>query len=111
MLRERLVTDLERIMPGFTEYLRSDANLFAGETPAAIFAACSYFVRELPIEPQRWQPLANLVNDAVAGPDASMAEAACSCFLENLAAPDHPLKAFLSGRALRYWQHWESVLP
>ncbi len=111
MPRERLILDLDEIVPGFAGYLGSDENLFAGETPAAIFSACSHFVRDRPIDPDHWYPLASLVNDAVAGPDESVAEAACTCFLENLAAADHPLKAFLIGDALRYWEQWESASP
>ncbi len=111
MPRERLIADLERTLPGFAEYLRSQANLFVAETPAGIFAACSHFVQDRSIEVERWQPLARLLNEAVTGPDEELAEAACSCFLENLATSDHPLKPFLSGDALRYWEHWESAAP
>ena len=111
MPRERLILDLDRSLPGFAEYLGSGANLFASATPAATFAACSHFVRNRPIDSEHWRALANLVNDAVAGPDEALAEAACTCFLENLAAPDHPLKPYLIGDALRYWQQWESALP
>jgi hypothetical protein len=73
MPRERLLLDLDRSVPGFAEYLGSDANLFASATPAAIFAACSHFVRDRPIDSEHWHALANLVNDAVAGPDESRA--------------------------------------
>jgi len=105
---ERLISDLDRNVPGFAEYLESDANLFGVETPAGIFAACSHFVRNRPLDPGGWQALAQLLNDAVAGQDQAVAEAACTCFLENLAATDHPLKPFLIGDALRYWEQWES---
>ena len=106
---DHLISNLDRIVPGFAEYLDSDENPFTGGTPAAIFAACSWFVREQTIEPECWRDLANLVNDAVAGPDESLSEAACTCFLENLADVNHPLKPFLVGEALEFWGHWEPV--
>ena len=74
MPRERLILNLDRSVPGFAEYLGSDANLFASATPAAIFAACSHFVRDRPIDSEHWHALVNLVNDVVAGPDESVAE-------------------------------------
>lgn len=43
----------------------------------------------------------------VGGPDRELDEAACTCFLENLATPDHPLSSHLAGPALRYWTDWE----
>jgi hypothetical protein len=109
MPHESLISNLDRTAPGFADYLESDANLFVPKTPAGIFAACSHFVRDRPMDPERWQALAQLLNDAVAGPDAEVAEAASTCFLENLATMNHPLKPFLIGNALRYWEQWESA--
>ena len=111
MPRERLISDLDRSVPGFAEFIGSDANPFVADTPAGIFAACSHFVRSRTLDPGGWQRLAHLLNDAVAGPDDEVAEAACTCFLENLATTDHPLKSFLIGEALRVWEQWESAGP
>jgi len=104
-----LVVELDRTLPGFSSYFQSQENLFDGTAPCAVFAACTHFVRERPLGVESWRSLAALINNAVGGSDEAMAEAACACFLENLAASGHPLKAFLDGDALRYWNEWEAV--
>ena len=106
-----LVAELDRALPGFAEYFRSGENVFDGGTPCAVFAACSHFVSEDAISVEAWPVLAKLLNEFVSGSDAVVAEAACTCFLENLADPRHPLKPFLDGEALRYWIRVGSTPP
>ena len=101
-----LLTELDRALPGFAGYFQSPDNLHDGGTLCAIFAACSDFVRERSIAAECWPQLANIVNTAVV--DEAAAEAACTCFLENIAEPSHPLKPFLSREALEYWTSWEA---
>jgi hypothetical protein len=104
-----LVADLERVLPGFSRYFESDDNLFDRDTAHAVFAACSHFAEGNEVAPQSWPLLGEFLNEVVSGPDDVMSEAACSCFLENLANARHPLKRFLRGEALRYWEHWEGT--
>jgi hypothetical protein len=105
MDRQSLVAELDRVLPGFAAYLRSPDNLFDSGSFCSAFAACSQFVRERPVA--AWAALARIVNQVVTGPNAVASEAACTCLLENLAEPGHPLKPFLEGEALRYWIAWE----
>jgi len=63
-------------------------------------AACSNFVRENAQAPETWERLASLVNEIVGGLDAELDNAACTCLLENLAAPSHPMKGLLRNAAL-----------
>ncbi len=102
-----LVAEFERILPGFSRYLESEENLFDGGTPCAVFSACSHFVRERELGIDAWRPLGEFLNRAVAGSDKAISEAACACFLENLADASHPLKSFLDGEALVFWRRWE----
>lgn len=104
-----LVADLEKILPGFTRYFESEDNLFDCDNAHAVFATCSHFAEEHEVAPQSWSLLAEFLNEMVTGPDDAVSEAACTCFLENLADARHPLKRFLRGEALRYWEHWEAA--
>lgn len=104
-----LVAELDRALPGFSVYLKSEDNLFDSETPHGVFAACSHFVEERQVASEYWAPLAEFINKVVVASDEVMSEAACTCSLENLANARHPLKRFLSGKALRNWQHWEGL--
>ena len=53
-----------------------------------------------------WRSLAGLLNDTV-GDSADdldgLINAACTCFLENLATEEHPLRPLLRGEALADW--------
>ena len=102
-----LIAVLEQALPGFAVYVRSDSNLFDRDDVHGVFAACAHFVREHPVAAGSWKALASLLNDAVGGADQELDQAACTCFLESLAAPDHPLRALLRDRALDYWNQWE----
>jgi hypothetical protein len=102
-----LIAELDGALPGFRAYIASDENLFGGETVEAVFTACSWFVRRTAVASESWPPLARIVSLAAGAPDRALADAACTCFLENVAAPEHPLKALLEGEALRYWSYWE----
>lgn len=104
---DRLLAELDGVLPGFAGYCRSAENLFDYGTLHGMFAACSHFVQEYPINAAQWPALADLLNGIVAGSDIAASEAACTCFLENLADPSHPLKAFLEGEALQHWKEWE----
>src|SRR5215470_16272973 len=95
-----LAAHLGRILPGFGSYLDSPDNLFDRDTPFAVFAAASSFVRERPLPVETWPSLASFINSLVVGGDEPLAEAACTCFLENLADRNHPIRPFLEGPAL-----------
>jgi hypothetical protein len=88
-------------------YLASEKNLFPRDTVEGVFTACSWFVRRTRVGAESWAAVAQIVNLSAAAPDRALSDAACTCFLENVAAPEHPLKAFLEGEALRYWSYWE----
>jgi hypothetical protein len=102
-----LIAELDGALPGFRAYVASEENLFGGATLEGVFTACSWFVRRTPVAADSWAPLARIVSLAAGARDRSLADAACTCFLENVAAPEHPMKAHLEGEALRYWSHCE----
>jgi hypothetical protein len=104
-----LVAELNRILPGFADYLESSDNPFDSDNQCGVFAACSHFVRERTVAVESWRGLGSFLNLQVAEPDGAMVEAACSCFLENLADSRHPLKPFLAGEALLFWEQWEAA--
>ena len=54
-----------------------------------------------------WSALGSLLNEVVGGADEDLDNAACTCFLENVAVPDHPLRSHLQGEALAFWERWE----
>lgn len=102
-----LVAELDQLLPGFADYVKSGDNLFDSGTACGVFAACSHFVSERSVSAATWAPLAMFLNAAVSGSDEAVVEAACTCFLENIADAGHPLKAFLVGNALSFWEQWE----
>jgi hypothetical protein len=102
-----LVTAIGRTLPGFADYVRSDKNLFDQDSLCGVFGACSHFVKDHPPSTESWRALALLVNSFVRDDGSELDEAACTCFLENLAQPDHPLRSLLEGEALHYWKRWE----
>jgi hypothetical protein len=106
---QSLIQELDGTLPGFTEYCSSSDNLFDGGSLCGVFAACSHFVSDRPVAAESWPRLAAILNRVASGSDVPASEAACTCFLENLAEPSHPLKAFLEGEALRYWNAWETA--
>ena len=97
---------LDGTAPGFRGYAESDGNLFDRDSVRGLFAAFGHFVRERLPAPPVWPAVAELVNRVVGGPDADLDNAACTCFLENLASRDHPLDQLLRGEALAYWRRW-----
>jgi len=101
-----LLSMLDRAAPGFRGYTESDGNYFERDSVHGLFAAFSHFVRDRCAPPTVWSAVAELVNRVVGGPDADLDNAACTCFLENLASRDHPLDPFLRGEALAYWRRW-----
>jgi len=107
MTSNDLVARLDAALRGFQAYVRSDDNLFDPDSVHGVLAACSHFVREKLVEPAGWKALAELLNEMVGGNDKELDEAACTCFLENLAAPAHPVRTHLRGAALTYWVRWE----
>ena len=104
-----LVADLERVLPGFADYVASADNLFDSDNLSGVFAACSHFVTERVIAADSWPSLAAVINRVVSESDAGASNAACTCFLENLADPHHPLRPFLEGEALSYWKDYEGA--
>ena len=101
-----LVQRLDSAVPGFASFVESDDNLFSSDTAHGVFAGCSDFVQDRKVSIQSWTALAELLNEAVGGSDEDMDNAACTCFLENLAAKTHPLGPFLRGEALMHWNRW-----
>jgi hypothetical protein len=101
-----LVEMLDRAVPGFREHAESDAKLFEQDSLHGLFAACSHFVLERPVPASVWPAVAELLNRVVGGADNVLDEAACTCFVENLASRDHSLDHLLRGAALNYWRRW-----
>jgi hypothetical protein len=104
---DALIGELDRAAPGFRAYFVSDSNLFDHRGAHAAFAACSQFVRMHPFGFDSWERLAALANRLAGGHDTELDNAVCTCFLENLASPEHPMKPLLHGQALAYWKKWE----
>ncbi|MEQ8766513.1 MAG: hypothetical protein RL885_21545 [Planctomycetota bacterium] len=105
---DQLVVRLNETVPGFVHYRESDGSLFDGESPHAVFAACSHYVRENVISREVWRSLASLLNEIVGSGD-DIDNAACTCFLENLACDTHPLQELLQGQALEQWRKWSGL--
>lgn len=97
---------LDRAVPGFRDYAESDENLFERDSLHGLFAACSHFVCERPVPASVWTAVADLLNRVIGVADGDVNNAACTCFLENLASRDHPLDQLLRGQTLTYWRLW-----
>jgi hypothetical protein len=104
MATAALIDQLDVSLPGFRAYLESGDNFFENNNAHGVFAACSHFVRNYPPTEQSWRAMATLINSIVGSADADLDEAACTCFLENLACIDHPLRSLLNDKAAAYWQ-------
>jgi hypothetical protein len=89
-----LVVQPAEALPGFSTYVGSNENLFCADSICGVFSACSTFVRERTIPSESWLALAMIINAAVVDASTPLSEAACTCFLENLADFRHPLRAF-----------------
>lgn len=103
---EHVLAMLDRVAPGFRGYAESTDNLFARDSVHGLFAACSHWVTAGHTPHGVWHAVADLLNRVVGGPDPDLDNAACTCFLENLARRDHPLDPLLRGEALAYWRRW-----
>lgn len=102
-----LEATLDAVLPGFAAYVADPAeNDFSRDSLHGVMAACSMFVRERAISAEAWAKLADFANAAVAGDDQDLAEAVCTCFLENLAEAAHPMAEHLRGEARAYWSRW-----
>lgn len=101
---EYVLAMLDRVAPGFRGYAESTDNLFARDSVHGLFAAFSHCVRDRHARDGVWPAVADLLNRVVGGPDPDLDNAACTCFLENLARRDHPLDPLLRGEALAYWR-------
>ena len=53
-----LVAELERVLPGFGDYVTSEENLFDSDSLCGVFAACSQFVTGRVIAADSWSSLA-----------------------------------------------------
>ena len=103
-----LIAVLDRAVPGFKRYTESDENLHSTDSFHGVFSACTSFVWETRVAEESWRSLAQLLNELVRGHnDDGVENAACTCFLENLADRTHPLRPFLRGKALDHWMRWE----
>ena len=107
MTPAQLQNVLDKAAPGFSEYCGSEANLFASDNVGGVFAACSTYVQARPFPPSTWRAIAEFLNRVVGGADDDLDNAACACFIENLAKPQHPLRSLLTGQALAIWEQWE----
>lgn len=103
---QTLISQLDATAPGFRIYAESAKNDFPTGSLHGVLAACSHFVREQSVTAGCWQGLAAFANRTVGGGNHDLEEAMCTCFLENLAARDHPLDDLLRGEALAYWRRW-----
>lgn len=100
---------LDAAAPGFRKWSESDDQLFDSKSLQGVFAAYSHFVDAAAPTAVAWPELAEFTNEAVGGRDAELSEAVCTCFLENLARPGHPLGSLLCGEAQRYWRQWSGA--
>ncbi len=104
MTPDDLTARLDAVLQGFQAYVRSTDNPFDSDSVHGVFAACSHFVREKEVQPEGWKALAEVLNEMIGGQDGELDEAACTCFLENLAQPGHPILVHLRGSALDFWR-------
>lgn len=105
MSHRAIIARLDGCAAGFNRHVVSADNLFARESPHAIFAAFSDYVR-MADTVVAWPEVARYVNGIVDDAGGEFDNAVCSCFLENLAERDHPLERHLTGPARRYWDCW-----
>ena len=107
MSPDALTDCLDGALPGFRRFVESEENLYEQDNVHGVFVACSDFVRERDVSLSSWKQVAEVVNGTVKDSDEELDNAVCTCFLENLAETDHPLRALLRGEALEYWKRWE----
>jgi hypothetical protein len=105
----QLLDELDRATPGFRSYFDSDdEHYYSRDSVHSAFLVCSDFVQENPPAPETWERLASLVNQIVGGKDDELHNAVCSCFLESLASPSHPIRPLLGRKALAFWKQCEA---
>ncbi len=115
MTPQQLLDRLDTLLPGFRSHWNCPQNCFVGDdgsyTLHGVFCELTDFFRHnhaaLPVE--RIATLGAFVNKCMAaGDDDSLANAAATCFLENIAGDDSDriLGRHLTGPARRYWLAW-----
>jgi hypothetical protein len=111
MTASDILEDLIRIRPDFCacwegeNYFRDDNGSF---TPCGVFSQFTDFFREQhsAMKKEELQALTALIERCEG--DEFLAEAAYTCFLENIAGdpPDATLAPYLSAAALEFMSHW-----
>ncbi len=108
-IHDRLV----EILPAFRDYWDSPENYFREDdgsfTECGVFAECSHYVRDFfdSFAIRQIEALARFISQCMESePESTLADAAATCFLENLARESfsHRLTEHLSGEALSYYR-------
>jgi len=99
-----LITRLEGISPGFATYAHSAQHDYSIDSIHGVFCSYTEYVREYP--PDNWAAVASFVNSIVDASESQLSNAACTCFLENIAEPNHPIECHLAGFAKSFWEAW-----
>ena len=97
-----LINNINEIAPGFAEYAESANNAFEIGAVHGIFAAFSHFVCKENCH-HDWKNIGTYINSVVDGSNSDLDNAACTCFIENIARSGHPIEVHLSGCANKYW--------
>ena len=108
-----LVGKLDLCIPGFALYAwDGDKNLFLHNDELTVHGALSAFStyfrdNSRSLDPGQLKSIGKLISQLVGGSDGELGNAACTCFLENLAGGYPQLEAVLTGEARRYWDAWK----
>jgi hypothetical protein len=114
MTARAILKRLIALFPGFAEYWERSDNCFRNDdgsfTRCGVFAAFSHFFcekyEELPKD--ELAELGQFLSECMESSDRRLADAAGTCFLENVAGErfDRDFREHLSGEALRFYSYW-----
>jgi hypothetical protein len=114
MTAQDILDRLVALFPEFAAVWDRPDNCFRDDdgsfTSCGVFAEFSHYFRERydQFPPARVAELGRFVTECVTGPDRELADAAATCFLENVAGErfSRDFRRHLRGEALRWYSDW-----
>ncbi len=114
MRPDEILQRLVAILPSFGTYWEAPDNYHQDDdgsfTPCGAFSECSHFVRERyeTLTAGQLDELAKFIERCMTLRDTQLADAAATCFLENLTGErfSADFQRHLSGEALKFFKGW-----
>ena len=97
------IQSIEMLHPMFIEYRTSKDCHFDSASIHGYMASFSHFIDEQYSENVNWSTLALLLNDTSETDDVELLNSLYTCFIENIARPNHPIYIYLNKKLRGYF--------